>query len=389
MTRAWEAVLALAPAPGARPDWETVLASPLRPVLRPMADTPQNPRWHGEGDVLAHTRLVCERLAELPAWRRLPETQRQELFLAALLHDLGKTVTTRWEDGAWTSPRHAVRGAGMVRQLLWTDFELCGTPDKQAFRETVCSLVRHHMIPARAASLTDPTRKAIAVAAEGRLIPHFTNRLLTMLAQADALGRIASDTEAVLERVAFYGEFALEAGCLDGPYPFVSPAARYAYLTGKSAWPGYEPYDETWGEVVLLSGLPGVGKDTYRAGSLAQLPMVSLDALRRSMGVDPLRPQGAVAAAAREAAREHLRRREAFVWNATDTTPLIRQKQTSLFARYGASTRIVYLETGWAALLGRNAARRESVPEGVIRHLLADLIPPMDHEAQAVVWLCV
>lgn len=47
------------------------LDSPLGVLLRPLGDTPQEPRWHGEGDVLTHTRLVLEALAEADARGRL------------------------------------------------------------------------------------------------------------------------------------------------------------------------------------------------------------------------------------------------------------------------------------------------------------------------------
>lgn len=39
-------------------DWAAILAE--FPRMRPMADCRQDPAWHIEGDVLAHTRLVCE-----------------------------------------------------------------------------------------------------------------------------------------------------------------------------------------------------------------------------------------------------------------------------------------------------------------------------------------
>ena len=36
--------------------------------------------FHGEGDVWAHTRMVCEALVGLPAWQSLPPDERQVLF---------------------------------------------------------------------------------------------------------------------------------------------------------------------------------------------------------------------------------------------------------------------------------------------------------------------
>ena len=102
-----------------------------------MGRTPQNPGFHGEGDVLTHTRLVVEALAKLEFFHRLPGMQREILFLAGALHDAGKPITTRLEDGAWVSPHHGAAGAQLVRSFLWRDCGLCGTPETQDFREGV------------------------------------------------------------------------------------------------------------------------------------------------------------------------------------------------------------------------------------------------------------
>ena len=79
----------------------------------------QNPVFHGEGDVYTHTRMVCRELAEIAKFQELPGSQRTELFLAALLHDIGKVKTTRLENGEWVSPHHASVGSQVVREFLW------------------------------------------------------------------------------------------------------------------------------------------------------------------------------------------------------------------------------------------------------------------------------
>lgn len=89
------------------------------------------------------------------------------------------------------------------------------------------------------------------------------------------------------------------------------------------------------------------------------MPVVSLDALRVSMGIAPTEPQGAVIDAARELAREHLRKRRNFVWNATNISAQMRQKPLGLFLEYGAQVTIVYLEAPRGRLMtqNRNATR--------------------------------
>ncbi len=374
-----------APAPGEGIDWQAISKGPLENLFVSMQKTPQNPAWHGEGNVLAHTQAVCEALVRLPAWRSLPDGKRETLFLSALLHDTGKTVCTRLEEGVWQSPRHGAVGAGMARSILWRDFGLCGTQEAMRFRESVCQLIRYHSLPQHISGQTDPERKLIQVAA----LPTagFSLEMLAMLAEADVRGRISSDQAEKLEEVGFFFDLAAESGCLRAPFVFPDDYSRFAYLSGKNILPGQPLFNPTWGTVIMLSGLPGTGKDTYIRQHFAGLPMVSLDDQRYRLGIKPEGPQGVVITQARALAREYLRKKQVFVWNATNTTPLTRAKQVSLFSAYGAATKIIYLETSWQEMLARNGQRPAPVPESVISHLLEALIPPNACEAHSVEWI--
>ena len=115
MSGGWAALAALVPAPSGGGGLDAALDSPLGVLLRPLGDTPQEPRWHGEGDVLTHTRLVLEALEAAPEFWALDVERRAALWLAALLHDVGKAACTRLEGGAWTSPHHGQAGARLVR----------------------------------------------------------------------------------------------------------------------------------------------------------------------------------------------------------------------------------------------------------------------------------
>lgn len=361
----------------------------LEPVLSDLADIPQDPLYHGEGDVLTHTRLVMKVLEKLPSFLAMGEEERGIARIAAALHDLGKKVRTRPEDGRLVSPGHARAGAEMARQMLWRDFGLCGTPEKQKIRETVCTLIRYHSLPPYAIEDERGKLRLIRTAANGELIAPFTIRLLCTLSEADALGRICNDKEDMLDRIALCAELAKEVGCYDAPHPFPTEHTAYAYLSGKNVSPEYPLYDDTWGEVILLSGLPGTGKDTWIKNNCPQLPMISLDEIRKELNIPPTENQGGVVDAARERAKELLRKKQSFVWNATNILPMTRKQQVDLFTAYGASVRLVYLETEWDEQLRRNAARPDAVPEAAISGMLEKLTPPERFEAHRVEWHCV
>ena len=370
-------------------DWRALTALPgIGDWLWRMDGVAQSPTWHGEGNVAAHTRRVCEALCRLADFQALPDDHRNALALAALLHDVGKLKCSRQEGGDWVAPHHGPVGARMVRMLLWTEYGLCGEPSALRFREAVCQLIRYHGAPLHLMDEPSPERWVLRLAANGELAPAFTLRSLCLLAQADVEGRVAPDRREQLEAVALARMQAGESGCLDGPWPFPGPRTRRALLSGGSVWKEQALYDPSWGEVVLMCGLPGVGKDAWLRQNLPGLPTVSLDDLRRTMGVGPEDNQGRVIQAARERAREFLRAKQPFAWNATNLTAQ-RGALIELFEAYGARVRVVYLETPWEENLRRNADRPDAVPEHRIGEMLARLEPPEVWEADRVAYVCV
>lgn len=385
-----EALLSACPhAPDYQWNWPELMKTPVGIWLSRMEDIPQNPVLHAEGSVGRHTKLVCEALAADPSFRASPARHQQEAAVAALLHDIGKIPNTRMEDGQWVSPHHSTTGARMARELLWKDFGLCGTAEGQAFRETVCLLIRNHMLPGHILDQADPEKRLLQAAADRELCHHFSIEQLCMLAQADVRGRIAPDTDELLERVALCRQEADMAGCLYGSGAFADAYTQRAYFKGRKVWREQSLYNDTWGEVILLSGLPGTGKDTWIREHASHLPMVSLDELRKTMDVSPTDEQGQVAQAAREQARGYMRAKQPFVWNATNLTEPMRGKLIELFEGYGAAVRVVYLETSWEETLRRNAEREDAVPERAIEDMLGKLVPPRRWEAQHVDWICV
>lgn len=354
-----------------------------------LAGVQQDPIWHGEGDALTHTRLMMERMAEQPSFLALGEEDQQLLLVAAALHDLGKARCTVMNEGRWTSPGHSAAGAKMARELLMTQMGLSGTPEKMCLREAVCLLIRWHMRPLHVFERDAPARTLRQMASAGELTAAFTLEKLAVLAEADIRGRICPDQAERLEDVALFRALAEEAGCLRGPFPYPDAPSRWADMTGKAVVPGQKVYDTAWGTVVMVSGLPGTGKDTYIDGHYGSLPMVSLDRVRKELGTAPDDGGGTVVRTARDQARVLLREKQPFGFNATNLSPVSRGRWVGLFHRYGAAVHVEYLETGWEERQRRNLSRRDSVPESAVAHMLRSFEPPLLAEAEEVRWICV
>ena len=113
-------------------------------------------------------------------------------------------------------------------------------------------------------------------------------------------------------------------------------------------------------DVLVLSGLPGVGKDTWLQAHWAS-PVISLDGLREELGVAHAAPQAPVLELAWARASRALRERQGFAWNATNCR---RRQRAGLVARLqglGAKVTLLSLEAPHALVSQRNAQRARSL----------------------------
>ena len=344
-------------------DWNEIEAENSA-WIDPMRQTLQDTAWHGEGNAWTHTRMVCESLVVSDDWKMCSEQERFVLFLAALLHDVGKPECTKIEDGHVVSPNHAPRGSQIARRFLYETLGMAGSPECFRLRELIVSLIRRHTLPYNILKSKNAVRDIVMVSTV------LSCRLLATLSKADINGRIFDDKNQKLECVELFCQLAEENDCLDRSYSFHSNHSRYAWFSGTLSHPGEMLFDDTWGEVVLMSGLPATGKDTYIERHVADRPVISLDSLRRQMNISWNDDQTQVVEAAREKAKKFLRSKTSFVWNATNLRYDFRRSLIRLCTNYQAAVRIVYLENDLPTLIQRNRTRPHPVAESAYNTLL-------------------
>jgi predicted kinase len=347
-------------------------------ALRALADCPQDPEYHAEGNVLIHTQMVCAALVNNPEWQLLPPGERSILFTAALFHDIAKPSTTQLgEDGRWHAQGHGKKGGRMVRDLL----DEMGVPFR--IRESIVAIVEMGGLPLWFWDKPNPQRSVIFASQASRC------DWLALMADADLRGRICQDGQKFADSIELFREFCQEQGCWNQPFAFASAHSRFVYFQKENADPYYDAYDTTKFEVILTCAIPGTGKDFWISQQHPDLPVVSLDNLRSTMGIGPKEEQGAVIRAARDLARGYLQRQMPFVWNATNVIRSQRGGLVTLCTDYHARVRIVYLEVPYQQALRQNQERDAVVPAVVIDRFRRRLEIPNITEAQAVDWMVV
>jgi tRNA nucleotidyltransferase (CCA-adding enzyme) len=115
----------------------------LFPEFLKLSGCQQEPAWHPEGDVWAHTKIVVDVAAELSRKRKFSEEERLIILLSAFCHDLGKAQTTKKIKGRIRSSGHAEIG-GKLTKFFLRRFKYSGDIVKK-----VSTIVLEHRSPPR------------------------------------------------------------------------------------------------------------------------------------------------------------------------------------------------------------------------------------------------
>lgn len=160
-----------------------------------MKRTQQNPRFHAEGNVYNHTMLVLEQYYKYIDDFSLNAEDREVLYWAAILHDLGKTKVTRLVEGRWVARGHEAAGVPIARNILLSKPEI--TPEQ---RHRILNIVKWHHVPMRWGLM------GTRYASYKRLSTQTDIRLLGIFALFDVMGRICVNKSHVLEVIDHFNE---------------------------------------------------------------------------------------------------------------------------------------------------------------------------------------
>jgi tRNA nucleotidyltransferase (CCA-adding enzyme) len=145
----------------------------LWPEIRALIDCPQDEKFHPEGDVFTHTGMTLDEARKLIGGLSRPK--QITVMLAALCHDFGKPLTTRYEKEFIAAHNHERAGVAPAESFL--ERLKIFTFDHYDVRAQVLALVKAHLTPSRwfesqsaGAEITDGMFRRLALQLEPDLL---------------------------------------------------------------------------------------------------------------------------------------------------------------------------------------------------------------------------
>ena len=358
-------------------------------VIKSLTGCPQPQEYHGEGTVEKHTIMVFLVAVSLARQHKLSDADRTMLLLAALCHDIGKPKTlTKDSSDSWHSPKHARIGANLLRNALWENPQyLTESALPLEHREQLIHLVLKHAWPVRFFERSNPEASVI----KSSLVT--SNLLLSLLAEADMVGRITNKAQQqqAIAKCRLYQTVSKELGCLTTQYKFHNHQSRIAWLhKGESAAPTIQVPESAKFTVTMLSGLPGAGKDTWLQENYDG-PSISRDQVRKEISPKGAIDEGTVLQTFTQQTKQALAKKQNFALNATFLQAERRASFLNLIHAYGGRSKIIYFEQPKSVIRKRLKKRADSggmaVPNSVVDKMACKMEPPTLLEAHEVVYI--
>lgn len=376
------------------------------PLLHQFESTEQDPIWHSEGNVLIHTDMVLNEARKIIGDANLSESDSMVLYMAALLHDYGKPLTTKpvmKERLCIGAKHHEEVGASLLFNSKKPHF----LTEEEWLQ--VILLVQYHNYP-KMMVLGDKKINDYS------LLLSMVKRidLLYYLELADMRGRICDDFD---DGILYVETFKMEsqshnlfeanyadvvAGVLEqakNEFNAVTQSdtlnklsvlaiAKYhdnQFYCCSTALKSLYGHLEGFSHFVLLCGIPASGKSTYVNQEYPDYNVVSLDEIRSSLNhLNDQSKNDEVVRIAFNSVKELLREHKNIVLDATNYRTDFRSKFCQLGFNYGAFVQIDVLQSDLKNSISRNKNRPAPIKEEAIVKQFHSFQIPFGDEAHLV-----
>jgi predicted kinase len=344
------------------------------PLLKEFKSTHQDKIWHAEGDVHIHTDMVLNETYDLIANQAsyLSDDDKFCLIIGALFHDIAKPVVTmeveRHGRTCVIAPKHEIRGMGyMIHKIQSLNIS------KENIMK-IMALIGYHQVP-KMMVIRDKSKWDYYNLSQKAPLD-----LLYFLEVADMKGRISDDLQNHLEYLELFKLYAQDLDCFDkSNMPFISDN-EYVQKKGfkallnnvihmpEEADAKFYNHKDNHGELVVMSGLSGVGKSSYIKAHYPEHTVVSLDELRGEIGKNRQdhSNEDKVLQKARLSLKTLLAKKQKVVYDSTNIRSDFRDKVLTIGHNYDALTRLVFLTDSIENIVKRDKERDHTVGENII-----------------------
>lgn len=373
----------------ATPSFEECLdvLGPYFPALYKLEETPQDPKWHAEGNVAIHTAWVLSEVYQLLNAHPLSPQRRQALILGALLHDIGKPATTITcpETNRIKSPNHEQAGK------IYLVFRLLELNLDQSVYLEILELVGQHQKPKFLVI------RNLAHQHYYKLMRDCDFMQLYYLEVADMKGRICDDLDLqlmYLEEFKAICHSLMESQQQDIEVDELSMLkGRFGlcegYVTHVSEFTSRYKFTNRPGSLTLLCGVIGSGKSTYISGiKTKNTVVISLDDIRAEVSFRADQSQNKkVLIIANERLLQALRENKDVIWDATNTRKDFRDKLINVALNYHVFVNIVVILKYESTIRLQNKKRAMPVPDHIVDQQIQRFQLPTQSEAHQVTYL--
>lgn len=377
------------------------------PEFDALRQTPQDPEWHAEGDVLIHTEMVLHECAGIFS----DPTDKKLLYLSALFHDIAKPETTRYDEEIQhtIAPGHERIGGVRTRSILRL------LDDKLTHEERRCisQLVSTHHLVKRAVKKFE-TNDAEAIPYLERLASRVDTQLLWGLEMADMKGRHCIDKERQVEIVEFFRMLCeennifgstptpwFESGQVDDllfeddsieSYALAEMHRRRLLGSIKDEYQAKAFLHEVARSrkkipyIIFPIGASGSGKSRALEKLSSDFMKISPDSQREiEYGDASIQgDNGKIYQICTEQMKEVLRTGGKAYFDATHVIPDLRSKLVNICHDYGGMVVFWIFDIPLETLKKRNAERSRHVPESVIEQQMSKFEWPLPEESHKV-----